>query len=215
MNSLVKKIDELIEQKSLLKHPFYQMWSDGKLSMDSLAGYSKEYFQIVKAVPSFVDMIAKFAPEALIEEIRSNAAEESEHIQPWTDFAVSLGVKRDEIDNYTGLEKTNQAVSELSQTITSFEAGAAAMYAFEKEIPKISHTKLEGLEKFYNIISDDATQYFRLHMEADIRHAATWQNILENIPEEKHTALIEVAEKSLSAQNRLLDSCYESYCQTL
>ena len=215
MNSLVKKIDELIEQKSLLKHPFYQMWSDGKLSMDSLAGYSKEYFQIVKAVPSFVDMIAKFAPEALVEEIRSNGAEESEHIQPWTDFAVSLGVKRDEIDNYTGLEKTNQAVSELSQTITSFEAGAVAMYAFEKEIPKISHTKLEGLEKFYNIISDDATQYFRLHMEADIRHAATWQNILENIPEEKHASLIEVAEKSLTAQNHLLDSCYESYCQTL
>lgn len=215
MNSLVKKIDELIEQKSLLKHPFYQMWSDGKLSMDSLAGYSKEYFQMVKAVPSFVDTITKFAPEALIEEIRSNRAEESEHIQPWTDFAVSLGVQRDEIDNYTGLEKTNQAVSELSQTITSLEAGAAAMYAFEKEIPKISHTKLEGLEKFYNITSDDATQYFRLHMEADIRHAATWQNILENIPEEKHAALIEVAEKSLSAQNHLLDSCYESYCQTL
>ncbi len=215
MNSLVKKINELIEQKSLLKHPFYQMWSDGKLSMDSLAGYSKEYFQMVKAVPSFVDAIAKFAPDALVEEIRSNGAEESEHIQPWVDFAVSLGVQRDEIGNYTGLEKTNQAVSELSRTITSFEAGAAAMYAFEKEIPKISHIKLEGLEKFYNITSDDATQYFRLHMEADIRHAATWQNILENIPEEKHAALIEVAEKSLSAQNHLLDSCYESYCQTL
>lgn len=215
MNSLVKKIDELIEQKSLLKHPFYQMWSDGKLSVDSLAGYSKEYFQMVKAVPSFVETIAKFAPEALVEEIRSNGTEESEHIQPWTDFAASLGVQRDEIDNYTGLEKTNQAVSELSQTITSFEAGAAAMYAFEKEIPKISHTKLEGLEKFYNIASDEATQYFRLHMEADIRHAATWQNILENIPEEKHASLIEVAEKSLSAQNHLLDSCYENYCQTL
>ncbi|HEX9845345.1 MAG TPA: iron-containing redox enzyme family protein [Candidatus Nitrosotenuis sp.] len=215
MNSLVKKIDELIEQKSLLKHPFYQMWRDGKLSMDSLAGYSKEYFQMVKAVPSFVDAIAKFAPETMIGEIRSNGAEESEHIQPWTDFAVSLGVQRDEIDNYTGLEKTNQAVSELSELMTSFEGGAAAMYAFEKEIPKISHTKLDGLEKFYNITSDDATQYFRLHMEADIRHAATWQNILENIPEEKYSALIEVAEKSLSAQNHLLDSCYESYCQTL
>ena len=170
---------------------------------------------MVKAVPSFVDAIAKFAPQTTVEEIRSNSAEESEHIQPWADFAVSLGVQRDEINDYAGLEKTNQAVSELSQTITSLEAGAAAMYAFEKEIPKISHTKLEGLEKFYNITSDDAMQYFKLHMEADVRHAATWQNILENIPEEKHAALIQVAEKSLSAQNHLLDSCYESYCQTL
>lgn len=215
MSSLVKKIDDVIEEHSLLKHPFYQMWSDGKLPIDSLAGYSKEYFQMVKAVPSFVDAIAKFAPDTLVGEIRSNQAEETEHIQPWTSFAVCLGVQRGEITNYAGLEKTNQAVSEISALITSLESGAAAMYAFEKEIPKISHTKLEGLEKFYNITTSDATEYFRLHMEADIRHAATWQNILENVPEEKHAELIEVAEKSMSAQNHLLDSCYESYCKTL
>lgn len=215
MSSLAKKIDELIEEKSLLKHPFYQMWSDGKLSIESLAGYSKEYFQMVKAVPSFVDAIAKFAPNELIDEIRSNQKEEVEHIEPWTHFAASLGVQKDEITNYAGLEKTNQAVSELSSLMTSLEEGAAAMYAFEKEIPKISHTKLEGLEKFYGITTNDATEYFRLHMEADIRHAATWQNILDVIPEEQHAHLIEVARKSLDAQNHLLDSCYENYCQTL
>jgi pyrroloquinoline-quinone synthase len=215
MNSLVKKIDELIEQKSLLKHPFYQMWSDGKLSVDMLAGYSKEYFQMVKAVPSFVDAIAKFAPSQIIDEIRSNQEEEAEHIAPWTNFAVSLGVSRDEITHYCGLDKTNQAVSELSSLMTSLEDGAAAMYAFEKEIPKISQTKLEGLAKFYSITEEGATEYFRLHMEADIRHAATWQNILENVPEQKYAELIEIAEKSLDAQNHLLDSCYENYCKTL
>lgn len=215
MNSLVKKIDELIEQKSLLKHPFYQMWSDGKLTEEMLAGYSKEYFQMVKAVPSFIGEIVKFAPTELVEELRSNQAEESEHIEPWTNFAASLGVQKEEMSNYGGLEKTNQAVSELSSLMTSLEEGATAMYAFEKEIPKISRTKLEGLERFYSITSDDATEYFRLHMEADIRHAATWQNILENIPEKRHTELIQVAEKSLDAQNHLLDSCYERYCKSL
>ena len=43
MTSLVKSIDQIIEERSLLKHPFYQMWSDGKLELDSLKGYSKEY----------------------------------------------------------------------------------------------------------------------------------------------------------------------------
>ncbi|MGQ0606542.1 MAG: TenA family transcriptional regulator [Candidatus Nitrosotenuis sp.] len=213
MNSLTKKIDQLIEQKSLLKHPFYQMWSDGKLSVDMLAGYSKEYFQMVKAVPSFVGEIAKFVPENMVDEIKANQQEEAEHVEPWTHFAVSLGVNN--VNAYFGLEKTNQAVSELSELMTSLEAGAAAMYAFEKEIPKISHTKLEGLEKFYSITSDDATEYFRLHMEADIRHAATWEKILDTIPEEKHNDLLAVAEKSLDAQNHLLDSCYESYCTSL
>ena len=41
---IIKKIDAMIEERSLLKHPFYQMWSDGKLTQESLAGYSKEYF---------------------------------------------------------------------------------------------------------------------------------------------------------------------------
>ena len=213
MNSLAKKIDQLIEQKSLLKHPFYQMWSDGKLSKEMLAGYSKEYFQMVKAVPSFVGEIAKFTPSHMIDEIRSNQQEEAEHIEPWAHFAVSLGV--DNITSYSGLDKTNHAVTELSGLMTSLEAGAAAMYAFEKEIPKISHTKLEGLEKFYDITTPDATEYFRLHMEADIRHAATWEKILDQIPEERHGEFLAVAEKSLDAQNHLLDSCYESYCTSL
>ncbi|HXG13971.1 MAG TPA: iron-containing redox enzyme family protein [Candidatus Nitrosotenuis sp.] len=213
MKSLSEKIDAIIEQKSLLKHPFYQMWSDGKLSQESLAGYSKEYFQMVKAVPSFVGNIAQFAPSELVSEIKENQAEEAEHIQPWIGFATGLGVDSAEISNYEGLAKTKEAVSELSGLITSLEAGAAAMYAFEKEIPKISHTKLEGLEKFYSITSDDATEYFRLHMEADIRHAATWAKILDKIPQEKHDELLEVAERSLDAQNHLLDSCYQAYCQ--
>ena len=213
MNSLAKKIDQLIEQKSLLKHPFYQMWSDGKLSKEMLAGYSKEYFQMVKAVPSFVGEIAKFTPQSMISEIKANQQEEAEHIEPWAHFAASLGVEN--INSYTGLDKTNHAVSELSGLMTSLEAGATAMYAFEKEIPKISHTKLEGLEKFYDITTPDATEYFRLHMEADIRHAATWEKILDQIPEERHDEFLAVAEKSLDAQNHLLDSCYESYCTSL
>ena len=48
MGSLIKRIDQIIEDKSLLKHPFYEMWSDGKLELDSLKGYSKEYYQLVK-----------------------------------------------------------------------------------------------------------------------------------------------------------------------
>ncbi len=213
MNSLAKKIDSIIEEKSLLKHPFYQMWSDGKLSVPMLAGYSKEYFQMVKAVPSFVGEIAKFAPQHMIDEIKANQQEEAEHLEPWAHFAVSLGVEN--INSCTGMEKTTQAVSELSGLMTSLEAGATAMYAFEKEIPKISHTKLDGLEKFYGITSESATEYFRLHMEADIRHAATWEKILDTIPEQRHEEFLAIAAKSLDAQNHLLDSCYQSYCTSL
>ena len=210
MNSLIKRIDEMIEERSLLKHKFYQMWSDGKLSKDSLAGYSKEYFQLVKAVPGFMTPIIEKAPANVISELTSNQQEETEHINLWTGFASVLGVDEHELNQYEGLEKTRQSVSKLSSLMNTFEGGSCAMYAFEKEIPKISQIKLEGLTDFYGITSDEATEYFKQHTEADIRHAAAWRNTLEKSTQ--HEKLIEIADESISAQNLLLDSCYEEYC---
>lgn len=211
MNSLIKRIDEMIEERSLLKHPFYQMWSEGKLSLDSLTGYSKEYYQLVKSVPSFMTPIIEQAPDSLKSELTSNQEEEIQHIKPWLRFASSLGVDEKELEHYAGLPKTIQAVSQLSSLMNSFEGGSCAMYAFEKEIPKISQVKLEGLAEFYGISSEQATEYFKLHTEADIRHAAAWRKALEQTSSKKEE-LFEIAEESISAQNLLLDSCYESYC---
>ncbi|NND86453.1 MAG: pyrroloquinoline quinone biosynthesis protein PqqC [Nitrosopumilus sp.] len=210
MNTM-QLIDQMIEERSLLKHPFYQMWSDGKLTKESLAGYSKEYFQLVKAVPSFMAPIIEKASDDEVTELINNQKEESDHIKPWISFAGQLGMSEDELLSYTGLPKTQKAVSDLNELMTTFEGGACAMYAFEKEIPKISQTKLDGLAQFYGISSDEATQYFKLHTEADVRHAASWRNILEKSSTDSAT-LIEIADKSITAQNLLLDSCYEAYC---
>ncbi|MDX1441452.1 MAG: iron-containing redox enzyme family protein [Nitrosopumilaceae archaeon] len=209
--NLIKKIDEMIDERSLLRHPFYQMWSDGKLSVDMLAGYSKEYFQLVKAVPGFMSPIIDKAPENVKGELIANQQEESDHIIPWIKFAGELGIPEDDLTNYEGLEKTQKAVSDLSELMNTFEGGACAMYAFEKEIPKISQTKLDGMAQFYGMRNQDATEYFKLHTEADIRHAASWRNILETTATNTGE-LIQIADKSISAQNLLLDSCYEAYC---
>lgn len=209
--NIIQKIDEMIEERSLLKHPFYQMWSDGKLTQESLAGYSKEYFQLVKSVPSFMTPIIEKSPESVVKELVKNQQEESDHIEPWVAFAGELGISEDELISYSGTAKTQKAVSDLNQLMNTFDGGACAMYAFEKEIPKISQTKLDGLAEFYGMTSHEATEYFKLHTEADIRHAASWRNILEKSSVDSGN-LIEIADKSISAQNLLLDSCYEEYC---
>jgi len=91
------------------------------------------------------------------------------------------------------------------------ESGACAMYAFEKEIPKISEIKLQGLAEFYGLTNENVTTYFKEHMEADIRHTASWKNLIESVTLDEHEA-ISAAEKSVTYQNLLLDSCYEEYC---
>ena len=209
--NLIQKIDQIIEERSLLKHPFYEMWSDGKLTQESLAGYSKEYFQLVKAVPEFMTPIIERAPNSVITELIENQQEESDHIKPWISFAGELGISEDELISYSGLDKTKKAVSNLSELMNTFDGGACAMYAFEKEIPKISKTKIEGLKNFYGLDNKNSIQYFEEHMTADIRHTASWKKIIDN-SSKSDAELLEIAKKSIDAQNLLLDSCYEAYC---
>jgi pyrroloquinoline-quinone synthase len=207
---IVQRIDSEIEKRSLLKHSFYQLWSEGKLTIDHLQGYSKEYFQLVKIIPKFVENVAKLTHDS--NTINANALEEAEHVDLWVRFANALGISRSDLINYGGSEKTNEAVDKLmGLSSLTFEEAAAAMYAYEMELPKISRSKIDGLKKFYAMDSEDAIKYFETHEEADVRHAQVWREILQSIPAERQEAIFNAAIKSLQAQNMLLDSVYEKF----
>ncbi|HEU0047086.1 MAG TPA: iron-containing redox enzyme family protein [Nitrososphaera sp.] len=208
--NVVQRIDSEIESRSLLKHSFYQMWSEGKLTIDHLQGYSMEYFQLVKAIPKIVEGIAARVTDN--EDIANNAKEEAEHVEPWVRFATALGVSRYDLVDYAGTNGTNAAVARmLDLANASLEEAVAAMYAYEMELPKISRSKIDGLKKFYGLSSDDATKYFEIHEEADLRHAQAWREILNKIPAGKQEAVFAAAVESLKAQNMLLDSVQEKY----
>ena len=211
MSSLIQEIDRIIEERSLLNHPFYQAWSDGKLTREALTGYSKEYYQLVKSVPIFMTQLMDHVPDSMYDELDYHQQEEFTHIGMWERFASGLGIPRNDLLNYNGLHKTNHAISGMHQLMTSVESGASAMYAFEKEIPKISEIKLQGLAEFYGLTSEDVTMYFKEHMEADIRHTASWKDLINSVILDEHEA-ISAAERSVTYQNLLLDSCYEEYC---
>jgi len=88
MSSLLQKIDRIIEERSLLNHPFYQAWSDGKLTREALAGYSKEYYQLVKAVPIFMTQLMDHVPPSLYDELDYHQQEEFSHIGMWERLLV-------------------------------------------------------------------------------------------------------------------------------
>ena len=212
-NLLIERIDYEIEKHSLLKHVFYQMWSEGKLTINHLQGYSKEYFQLVKVVPKFVENIFNVIEDpSLKRAVGQNLKEESEHIEPWIMFSTAMGVQRNDLTSYRGENETNMAVSTLSQlTERSLEEAVAAMYAYEKELPKISKSKIDGLKRFYGVQSNEATKYLEIHEEVDLRHSEVWKNILKTIPEEKQECALNAAISSLEAQNKLLDSVHKKY----
>ena len=222
MGTVAGAIDRMIEERTLLRHPFYEAWSAGRLSMGALAGYSKEYYQLVRAVPRIMEPIVAAAPAGAAPELEANMGEERDHIRPWAGFAASLGVGPEELESHRGLAKTLRAVDGMSSLASSgYAAGACAMYAFEKELPKISRTKMEGLAEFYGINADEAIEYFVLHTEADVRHAASWRGIIDGLDEAAgegpdaeaaRSAMLDAASASLSSQHMLLDACMEEYC---
>lgn len=210
--SLLIRIDNEIDRQSLLKHPFYRKWSEGGLTRQNLAGYSLEYFQLVKAVPNMVSNVASFAMPGRVGAIRANAAEELTHVDPWVRFAGTLGVNRNLLEGYPGAPATKRSVEALnSLTTSSFEEGVAAMYAYEKQLPEISRSKVDGLKKHYGMEGGDATEYFELHEEADVRHAAVWRSFLTRTRAPEETVMTAV-KGSLRAQNELLDSVMENHC---
>ncbi len=210
--SLLVRIDGEIERQSLLKHPFYRSWSEGGLTRENLAGYSMEYFQLVKAVPGMVSNIASLAPAGRENAISMNLEEERTHIQPWIRFAGSLGVTQKTLDTYRGADATVASVRAMNLlTTSSFEEGVAAMYAYEKQLPKISRSKIDGLKRFYGLDSKDATEYFELHEEADVRHAALWASYIARSMHNED-AIVSAVRGSLRAQNALLDSVMANHC---
>ena len=215
MYYLLQRIDLEIERHSLLKHKFYRLWSEGRLNVDQLKGYAMEYFQLVKAVPFLVQNVMSSCTNDtnLKHALGKNYREESEHIDLWVKFAVSMGIKSDELFDYVPSDTTNKVVRFLiALTKESFEQGAAAMYAYEKQLPEISRSKINGLTQFYSLgNSREGIEYFTVHEEADVRHAAVWKSIIESVSHDPSESLYKAATDSLWAQNKLLDSVCERY----
>ena len=213
MLNLIDQIDLEIERHGLLKHDFYRLWQEGKLTLDHLAGYSKEYFQLVKAVPLLVENALKTNKVKKYESsIQTILQDEREHVEPWIKFSSSLKIDRTELMDCAGEDLTKQSVENMIKlSESSFEEAVAVLYALEKQLPKISETKLDGLAKFYGITDEKSSEYFNIHKEIDIYHSKIWESIIKESPDDKKEKILNAAILSLKAQNRLLDSVKTRY----
>lgn len=180
--------------------------------MEELRGYSKEYFQMVRAVPDLVEnVLRQVTPDlednsGLSDTIKKNLEEEKRHIPAWVSFAESIGIMPNELYNYECSGKTQDAIMNMSElTLLSFASGISALYTYEKQLPQISAKKIEGLVNFYGVQNDRALEYFRIHQKVDIEHAEFWRSLLESMPRNLHRSILDAASKSLEYQNMILD----------
>ena len=80
------------------------------------------------------------------------------------------------------------------------------LYAIESGQPAISKTKREGLAAHYGIGDGPGNEYFRVHEEADVDHAAEGRSLIEaHLADADPDALVAAAESVFKANWRLLD----------
>lgn len=180
------KMDAQIADKSLLKNPFYLAWSRGELSIECLREYAKEYYQHVKAFPTYLSAIHARTEDAatrrmLLENLIEEEAGTPNHPDLWRNFALALGVTEEELQNH----QTSESMQTLIDTFRTIcntrgvEEGIAALYAYESQIPNICISKIDGLKKHYNLRNPKDWEYFSVHIAADKEHAAQEKRMLQ------------------------------------
>ena len=174
-----------IERYDLLKHPFYQAWSNGELTRDDLREYASEYWHHVSAFPAYLSTLHSQLPDgALRRTVLENLADEegfrdgSPHSDLWMDFARGMGAEEADVRGREIGPETGALISHYRKTMTKTPAEAlAALFAYESRVPAIAKTKAEGLEQHYG--TDTATRrYFTVHTTADVYHARVWHDLL-------------------------------------
>ncbi|MGH9388597.1 MAG: CADD family putative folate metabolism protein, partial [Vicinamibacteria bacterium] len=169
-NEFLEALDRLVSEKHLLKHPFYVLWNEGKLSREDLREYAISYYPQVANFPRYVSGVhASCEDAALRQELLENLIEEERgpenHPALWRKFAASLGAAESDL---AAVPRTPEVAEAIAQFLAatrrgSVAEGLAALYAYESQIPEIAKTKREGLASFYGIGDSEATRFFTVH----------------------------------------------------
>lgn len=201
-------IDAAVDARAMLKHPFYQAWSEGRLNQDVLKAYAAQYFHHVEAFPQAVSAVHANCPDRdgrrLLAE---NLAEEeglgegkSDHATLWMDFAEGLGATREEVTG-VDLEPETQGLIDAFRTLSrrSYASGLGALYAYESQLPAVASTKIEGLDRFYGVKDADTIRFFSVHEKADVEHSAVCRELLDRLSGEEKAEALAAADQLASA----------------
>jgi pyrroloquinoline-quinone synthase len=204
-----------IERYNLLKHPFYQAWSNGELTRDDLREYASEYWHHVSAFPAYLSALHSQLPDGKLRRtVLENLADEegfrdgTPHSDLWMDFARGMGADESDVRSRKIASETRALIEQYRETMTKSPAEAlAALFAYESRVPAIAKTKAEGLGQHYG--ADAATRrYFTVHTTADVYHARVWHDLLSaelaSHPEQSDSAL-DAAESAARALWTTLD----------
>ena len=208
LNTVSAAIDAKVAERAMLSHPFYQAWTEGRLPLDTLRAYARQYFHHVEAFPQAVSAVHSACPdregrrmlaENLAEEEGIEAGKQ-DHATLWMMFACGLGESADAVRTQSLNPETQGLIDTFRRlSRTSYAAGLGALYAYESQFPGVASAKIDGLIERYGVNEEETLRFFEVHKSADVEHSNVCRALLERLPEAQQAEAVAAGEELAGA----------------
>lgn len=211
---LIDRIDALIAERHLLKHPFYADWRAGTLPREALQDYAGQYYAFESNFPRFLSTLHSRTEradvrQAILDNLWDEEHGEANHAELWLRFGEGVGADRASVRGAAYHDATTNLV-DTYRSLTAeapLAAGIAAVYAYEAQVPEVAAEKLNGLRDRYGVDDARSLSFFAVHSTLDVEHSAAEREmirVLAPTPADEEAA-VEATERTLDAWWAFLD----------
>ena len=166
-------------------------WNEGKLTREIIKDYAEQYYQHVKAFPRYISATHSICDDIekrkiLLENLNDEENADGDHPKLWKNFAAVMGADKEKIDDIKPDWFTKDMINNFfSQARSSYAEGLASLYTYERQIPEIAETKIQGLKKFYGVKTQEGLEFFEAHKSADVVHRTECEKLLDSLSKEE------------------------------
>ena len=122
----------------------------------------------------------------LLENLQDEENKDADHPKLWKNFATEMGADSENIEKIKQENFTKDLIANFfKQGRASYAEGLASLYTYERQIPEIAETKIQGLKNHYGCSSKKGLEIFEAHKSADVHHRAECEKLLDGLSKEE------------------------------
>ena len=205
---LLERIDALIAERHLLKHPFYTKWKAGELTRDELQEYARQYYAFESTFPRLLSALHTRSDrpgvrQSLLDNLWDEEHGEVNHAEMWLRFGEGIGVERTSVRSAPANDGTRALLETYWSAVSDgpIAAGIAALYAYEGQVPEVAAEKIRGLVEQYGIDDARTLAFFTVHSTLDVEHSGAERDMIVSLATSKADG-----EAALAATRAALDA---------
>ncbi len=185
---LLDRIDALIAERHLLKHPFYTRWRAGELTRDELQEYARQYYAFESTFPRLLSALHTRSErpdvrQSLLDNLWDEEHGEVNHAEIWLRFGEGIGVERASVRSAPANDGTRALLDTYWAAVSDgpIAAGIAALYAYEGQVPEVAAEKIRGLVEQYGVDDPRTLAFFTVHSTLDLEHSGAERSMISDL----------------------------------